>query len=876
MARTVSASTKTIHGVGLLVLAGVLSLGRPAPAQAQETCPLTPGVPPPPDPAVTAQQVENGSASLRDFAVGARDYFKNLSPQVTVEHAAYFGCLLRQEGGPWRSGSTYLIQLTPDGRVFVHAKDMSTSGGLLNPLIYFEILVALGVPPADLANLASPDPAAAAAAQAAVFATLLQEPDGAFDATAPVPGLRPGIPGASGHAGVYVSATLGIPLLLLAGFELDATHLAREEIDYGDPTVTARDVVDRETLKTFVTEAGEYFIELQETGGAAASSQARIALRDPNGPWRHGSVYLYVLERNSNVIMFHGAFPDRFELKPLIPTVRDVVTGEFVLTQVLEAAASSPEGGFVQYYWDDPTDDSDSADIPKVGYAREFTGQIQTPDGRTLPVDVVVGSGFYMNSPGVTAARQNTAIESVLPQVMRAMTANTIDAISARIRQATSGAPMAMELNLGGASTITPHALLANARALGHGTLDLGRLLAESSFSFPIHAGGAVQDGPAGGGGLTLWGSGSYRDFAGGNPETLGYDGTVLSANFGIDTRVTARLLAGVSLSRARGAANYTASEVVTGELMTPLTSINPYLGWQAPGGFDLWATAGHGWGEVEVDDVAADAQTSDLTQQMVAAGLSKSLVSSERLIEGGRTSLRFKGETAFTRADVEGAGTIESTILNASRHRLMFEVLHARRLASGATLAPSIEAGMRYDGGDGETGAGADIAAGLMVSDLLAGLSVDARVRTLLVHEAEGYEERGASLSLIYDPTPSTPLGFTARVSPSWGGQAMSGAQALWGRQTMTGLGAGSLESGSQLNAEVGYALPVGRGLVGTPRFGVATSEFGPDYRVGYNLTVLRGGPMNFHFGIDARRGQYLLRQEPDHSLLVRLNMTW
>ncbi len=875
MTRTLLALTTMTHGAGLLVLASVLSVGRPALAQTQEACQLPPGLSPPPDPSVTAQQVEDGSASLRDFAVGARDYFKNESRQTTVEYTAYIGCVLRQEGSPWRSGSTYLIQLTPDGRVYFHAKDMSLSGGLLNPLIYAEILSALGVSLADLAGLASPDPATAAAAQAAVFATLVQEPDGAFDATAPIPGLRPGIPGASGHASVYVSATFGIPLLFLAGFELDATHLAQEDIDYGQPTVTARDVVDRETLKTFVTDAGEYFIELQKTGGPAAASQARIALRDPNGPWRHGSVYLYVLERNSNVILFHGAFPDRFELQPLIPTVRDVVTGEYVLTQVLEAAASSPEGGFVQYYWDDPTDDTDAADIPKVGYAREFAGEVQTPDGRALAINIVVGSGFYMNSPGVTAARENKAIETVLPQVMRAMTANTIDAISGRIRQATSGAPTAMALNLGGASTLTPHALLANARALGHGTFDLGRLLGESSFSLPLHATPAAQSSPAGGG-LTLWGSGSYRDFAGGNPATLGYDGSVLSATLGIDTRVGADLLAGVSVSRARGAVDYTADEVVTGELTTPLTSINPYLGWQAPGGVDLWATAGYGWGEVEIDDVAADAHASSLTQQMVAAGVSRSLASSEQLIDGGRTSLRFKGETAFTRAEVEEAGTIENLMLNTSRHRLMFEALHARRFASEATLAPSIEVGMRYDGGDGETGAGADIAAGLTVSDLLSGLSVDARVRTLLVHEAEGYEERGVSLSLVYDPSPSTPLGFTARLSPSWGGHAMSGARALWGRQAMTGLGIRSLESASRMNAEVGYALPVGNGLVGTPRLGVTTSEFGRDYRVGYNLAVLRSASMNFRFGVDARRRQTLFHQGPDHSVAVRLNMTW
>ena len=36
------------------------------------------------------------------------------------------------------------------------------------------------------------------------------------------------------------------------------------------------------------------------------------------------------------------------------------------------------------------------------------------------------------------------------------------------------------------------------------------------------------------------------------------------------------------------------------------------------------------------------------------------------------------------------------------------------------------------------------------------------------------------------YNPTPTTPLGFTARVSPAWGGDAMNGAEALWGRESM------------------------------------------------------------------------------------------
>ena len=856
--------------VGLLVLAGVFSDGRLALAQTQEACPLPAGATPVAPPRVTAQQVENGTGSLRDFAVASRDLSREQARQATtIEQGLYIGCLIRQEGGPWRFGSTYIVSLTPDGRVFTHSKDMALSGRLLNPLIYAEILSALGVSPADLANLASPDPAIAQQAFAAVFATLSQEPDAPFDATVPIPGLRPSIPGASGYASVYVSTNFRAPIVLLAGFDLSESHLvpiSDEAIDYGDPTITARDVVDRETLKAFVTQAGNYFLEIQRTGDAAVASKTRIALRDPNGPWRHGSVYLYVLDTITNIITLHAAFPDRFENRPLVATVRDAVTGELILPQVIDAAKSSPEGGFVEYYFDDPTDHTDSADIPKVGYAREFAGQLQRADGSAIPVNLIVGSGFYQSAPNVVAARQNNAVKAVLPQVMRAMTASTVDAVSGRIQQATAGTPPAKGFRLGGATTLAD-ALLANGQALGTGTFDLTRLLTNSSFTLPLNAASTGGTGPLGN--LTLWGSGDYRNFAGGNSQTMTYDGDVVSANLGVDTKLSADLLAGVSVAWARGAVDYSASGA-TGESTTTLTSLNPYVGWQAPSGLNLWGTAGYGWGEVEIDDPAADAQASDLTQQMVAAGVSGPLASSDQVIPGGTTSLRLKGETAFTWAEIDGAGSLQRVNLNAGRQRLMFEGVHAHTLASGATLTSSVEMGMRYDGGDGDTGHSMELGGGLRYADPATGLTVEGRARTVPIHSGE-YREWGVSGLVRLDPG-AAGLGLALSVQPAWG-QTASGVQRLW----ETGMPQGAIpanQAAGRVNARLAYGLGTtwgGQGVL-TPYTDVSLSGEG-------SRRLSLGG--RFDLGAAVRMSLEGVESRPvrgltNHGVMLRGDLTW
>ena len=292
-------------------------------------CPLPTGGTPVEPPLVTAQQVENGTGSLMDFALSSRERFREQGALTTPGQPQYLGCVIRQDESPWRFGSTYLVTLTHDGRVHVQAKDMSLSGRLLKPSIYGRILGALGIDPAVLLGDRTAARAAFAAAEAGS--------GGSFDV--------PGVPGASGYAVAYTSLSFRTPAVLLAGLDLNETHLvdlADEQIDYGDPAVTAADVVDRETLKAFVTEAGNYFIELVRTGDPAEFSKARVAMRDPAGPWRHNSVYLYVWNLTSRLILFHAGFPDTYELQPLVPVARDAVTGEFILPRLLSGGGKQP------------------------------------------------------------------------------------------------------------------------------------------------------------------------------------------------------------------------------------------------------------------------------------------------------------------------------------------------------------------------------------------------------------------------------------------------------------------------------------------------------------------------------------------------------
>ena len=373
------------------------------------------------------------------------------------------------------------------------------------------------------------------------------------------------------------------------------------------------------------------------------------------------------------------------------------------------------------------------------------------------------------------------------------------------------------------------------------------------------------------GGMVSLWSRGAQSRFSG-REGALSLGGAVRTTMFGADY-VKGRLTAGLSLSHSGGVGEYAGHGL--GEVVSSVTGLYPWLGYQATDRISVWGVAGYGSGTLSLTPEGGTALASDLGMALGALG------ARGELFGAAGYGVAFKADALWVGTSIEGvdgpSGRLKATEAAVTRLRTALEGSRDFRFGSGLSVKPSVEVGVRRDGGDAETGAGLDMGGGVVVTAPSVGLSADVKVRMLLAHEAEEFRERGVSVSLSYNPTPATPFGLRARLAPSWGGQATSGAEALWGRETLSGMARGGLSApGGRLDAELGYGMPLGRRLVGTPRLAVRSSGMGRDYRLGYGLGVLDGGPLRFELGIDAQRREAPLAGRTNHGVAARATLSW
>ena len=222
----------------------------------------------------------------------------------------------------------------------------------------------------------------------------------------------------------------------------------------------------------------------------------------------------------------------------------------------------------------------------------------------------------------------------------------------------------------------------------------------------------------------------------------------------------------------------------------------------------------------------------------------------------------------AFTSADVEGSGTLESMSLSASRQRLVLEGEHVQKLDSGATFTPSLELGLRNDGGDGETGTGIEAGGALRYSDAESGLTVEGRVRTLLSHSGD-YEETGVS-GLVRIAPGASGQGLALVVQPAWG-RTGSGVQQLWENGVTAGV---SQDNRARLSAEVGYGLGAAHGLaLVTPYAGLGLGEGGTrSWRMGARWQLALAASVS----VEGSLYEAANDDEPAHGLMLRGALRW
>ena len=276
-------------------------------------------------------------------------------------------------------------------------------------------------------------------------------------------------------------------------------------------------------------------------------------------------------------------------------------------------------------------------------------------------------------------------------------------------------------------------------RRLGFGG---GNLLTGSAF--------ALNRETSHGGILSFWSRGAQSSFAG-REGALGLDGDVRTTMFGADY-AKGPMVMGLSLAHSRGLGGYDGRHI--GPVATSVTGLCPWLGYQVSDRISVWGVSGYGAGGLLLTPEGGSMLEGDLSMKMAAAGTRGELVA------GGADGfgLAFKADALWVGTAVAGvdgpAGRMAATAAAVSRLRTALESSRGFTLRGRLSLTPSVEVGLRHDAGDAEQGSAVDVGGGLVVSDAATGLAVDLRVRMLLVHEAEGFRERGMALSLSYNPT--------------------------------------------------------------------------------------------------------------------------
>ena len=282
---------------------------------------------------------------------------------------------------------------------------------------------------------------------------------------------------------------------------------------------------------------------------------------------------------------------------------------------------------------------------------------------------------------------------------------------------------------------------------------------------------------------------------------------------------------------------------------------------------------AGYGWGTLSVKPDGAE------REDQLAATMAMGAVGMDGLLlDGGNAGLSIATTVDLlavntTTAEVDGLAAAEGNI---SRLRLGLEATRPFPLPNDASLLPSVEMGIRHDGGDAETGFGLEVGAGLAWHDPQRGIRGEVQGRSLVTHVEEEFRQQGLALSFAWQPSPSN-RGPSLSVSHAVGATASS-LDALLSPTVIQGLDAPA-GNGQQFKAEVAYGFPAANDyLTLTPGVAVALSPDSRSYGILWSLAPYSEQPGQgepWEIALEGERQESNSPTSPvDHSLTLRFSL--
>ncbi|MCY4638627.1 MAG: hypothetical protein OXG04_29690, partial [Acidobacteria bacterium] len=223
-----------------------------------------------------------------------------------------------------------------------------------------------------------------------------------------------------------------------------------------------------------------------------------------------------------------------------------------------------------------------------------------------------------------------------------------------------------------------------------------GDLLSSSAFELNRESRGGI---------LSFWSSSSRSHFNG-LEDALSLNGDVRTTMVGADYARGALTL-GLSVGRTLGLGGFSRG-TRGGQMSTSMAGFYPWVGYQANDRVSVWGTTGYGAGALSLTPDGGSALQTGVSMVMSAVGTRGELIGSGAT---GEFALAFKADALWAGVASElvdgAAGRLNASEAGVTRVRTALEGSRGFTLGGGRlSLTPSVEVGLRRDGGDAETGA--------------------------------------------------------------------------------------------------------------------------------------------------------------------------